>query len=105
MKEKIKVAIVGYGNVGKYAVDAIEQEPDMELIGIVEKTEVPECKAKEKYIFVKDISELQGIDVAIVAVPSRLVPEVVIDLLNKRINTVDSFDIHSEILDLQKKLM
>ena len=104
MKEKIKVAIIGYGNVGKYAVDAIEQEPDMELIGIVEKLDVPACKAKEKYIFVKNISELKSVDVAIVAVPSRLVPEVVIDLLKMGINTVDSFDIHSEILDLQKKL-
>ena len=69
MKEKIKVAIVGYGNVGKYAVDAIEQEPDMELIGIVEKLDVPACKAKEKYIIFKKISELKSVDVQIVVVP------------------------------------
>lgn len=31
----IKVAIVGYGNIGKYSVDALRAAPDMELVGIV----------------------------------------------------------------------
>ena len=33
--ETIKVAIVGYGNIGKYALQAIEAASDMECIGIV----------------------------------------------------------------------
>ena len=33
----IKVAIVGYGNIGKYAVDALRAAPDMELAGIVRR--------------------------------------------------------------------
>ena len=33
----IKVAIVGYGNIGKYSVDALRAAPDMELVGIVRR--------------------------------------------------------------------
>ena len=33
--KKIKVAIVGYGNIGKYALQALEVTNDMELVGIV----------------------------------------------------------------------
>ena len=39
MKEmkKIKVAIVGYGNIGKYALEALERTSDMECAGIVRR--------------------------------------------------------------------
>ena len=104
MKEKIKVAVVGYGNVGKSAIDAVREEPDMELAGIVEAKDLKKCKAIEDLQFVKKITELKKVDVAIVCVPSRLVPAVTIEIISAGINTVDSFDIHSEILDMQKKL-
>ena len=35
MKEKISVAIVGYGNIGQYALQALQAAPDMEVAGIV----------------------------------------------------------------------
>ena len=35
--KKIKVAIVGYGNIGKYALQALEASPDMELVGVVRR--------------------------------------------------------------------
>lgn len=38
MNEKTKVAIVGYGNIGRYAVDAVNQAPDLELAGIVRRS-------------------------------------------------------------------
>ena len=34
---KIRVAIVGYGNIGKYALEALETAPDMEVAGIVRR--------------------------------------------------------------------
>lgn len=34
MTEKIKIGIVGYGNLGKGAVAAIKHCPDMELVAI-----------------------------------------------------------------------
>ena len=35
--KKIRVAIVGYGNIGKYALQALEAAPDMELVGVVRR--------------------------------------------------------------------
>ena len=31
----IRVAVIGYGNIGKSAVEALFQAPDMELAGVV----------------------------------------------------------------------
>jgi diaminopimelate dehydrogenase len=76
----------------------------MTLAGIVENRDMTKCRLTEGLHFVKNISELKNVDVAIVSVPSRLVPEVVIETLSLGINTVDSFDIHTEIVDIQKKL-
>lgn len=111
--DKIKVAIVGYGNVGLYTLDAILQEPDMELVGIVELTSIEEikkcldprrCSTFSELKVVKDIKELSDVDVAIVACPSRSVKKVVTEILKLGINTVDSFDIHSEIPALRRDL-
>lgn len=35
--KKIKAAIVGYGNIGKAALEAIEASSDMECAGIVRR--------------------------------------------------------------------
>ena len=33
--EKIKVAIVGYENIGQYALQAVQAAEDMELVGVI----------------------------------------------------------------------
>ena len=33
--KKIRAAVVGYGNIGKYALEALETAPDFEVAGIV----------------------------------------------------------------------
>ena len=43
--KKIRVAIVGYGNIGKYALQALEAAPDMELAGVVRRTGKVDCPA------------------------------------------------------------
>ena len=48
--------------------------------------------------------QLKDIDVAIIALPSRSVPDIAATLLAKGINTVDSFDIHSNIVDVRSRL-
>ena len=35
--EKIKAAIVGYGNIGQYALEAINAAQDFELVGVVRR--------------------------------------------------------------------
>ena len=40
----IKAAIVGYGNIGKFVLDAVNEAPDFEIAGVVRRdaTNVPE---------------------------------------------------------------
>ena len=58
---------------------------------------------KHNYI-VKDIKELQGVDVAILCTPTRSVEKYAKEILAMGINTVDSFDIHTGIVDLRREL-
>ena len=102
---KIRVAVVGYGNIGRYTVQALEAAPDMEIAGIVRR-KGDENKPAElaPYAVVKDIDELGKVDVAILATPTRSVEENALKCLAKGINTVDSFDIHGMIVDLRRTL-
>ena len=103
--EKIKVAIVGYGNIGRHALEAVETSPDMECVGIVRRNgNAQGCPELEKYMVVSDIDELGKVDVAILSTPSRKVEENALKYLAKGINTVDSFDIHSGICELRAAL-
>lgn len=99
--EKIKVAIVGYGNIGKYTIEAVEAAPDMKVAGIVRRNPSP---VPHPYPVCSDISELGKIDVAILCTPSRKVEENALKYLQMGINTVDSFDIHSNICNLRSTL-
>lgn len=98
--EKVKVAIVGYGNIGRCALEALEAAPDMECVGIVRRQVSP----IGDYKVVSDIRELGKVDVAILATPTRKVEEFAKDVLSLGINTVDSFDIHTQIPDLRRSL-
>ena len=105
MEKKIKVAIVGYGNIGKYALQALQEAPDMEVAGVVRRKGAENCpKELAEYKVVKDIDELGHVDVAILATPTRSVEEYAVQYLAKGINTVDSFDIHGQIVDLRRSL-
>lgn len=102
--QKIRIAVVGLGNIGRYAIEAIEASQDCELVGIVRRsvTELP--PQYQKYTQVTDIAELGKVDVAIISQPTRAVPDVASSILAKGINTVDSFDIHGEIVSLRRNL-
>ena len=103
--KKIRAAVVGYGNIGRYALQALEAAPDFEVAGIVRRQGAdnrPEELAK--YEVVKDIRELQAVDVALLATPTRSVEAYAKDILTLGIHTVDSFDIHSQIVNLRRSL-
>ena len=102
---KIRVAVVGYGNIGKSAVEALEAAQDMEIAGIVRRSGREGCPREiEGYTIVKDVKELENVDVAILATPTRSVEEYALECLKLGINTVDSFDIHGLIVDLRRTL-
>lgn len=103
--KKIRAAIVGYGNIGKYALYALEAAPDFEVAGIVRRSGSANLPQELKaYSVVSDIRELGDVDVAILSTPTRSVEKYAKDILALGINTVDSFDIHSQIVALRRSL-
>lgn len=103
--KKIRAAVVGYGNIGHYAVQALEAAEDFEIAGIVRRNGAADRPAElAAYPVVKDIKELQGVDVAILATPTRSVEQYAREILALGISTVDSFDIHTQIVDLRRSL-
>lgn len=103
---KVKVAIVGYGNVGKYTLEAVQAAPDLELVGVVRRSLSADQPSELTGIpVVTDIQELPGVQAALLAVPTRSVPEYAAKYLALGINTVDSYDIHGDSMgDLRLNL-
>lgn len=105
MEKKTRVAIVGYGNIGQYALQALQAAPDMEVVGIVRRNGAEDCPAElSAYKVVKSLQELEAVDVALLATPTRSVEQFALEALALGINTVDSFDIHSQIVALRNTL-
>jgi diaminopimelate dehydrogenase len=103
--KRIRAAVVGYGNIGHYTVQALEAAPDFEIAGIVRRQGDKDKPAElQPYPVVKDIRELENVDVAILATPTRSCEEHARQILPLGINTVDSFDIHTMIRDYRRTL-
>ena len=49
---KIRAAVVGYGNIGKFTVEALEAAPDFEIAGVVRRkvTDIPAELASYKVV-------------------------------------------------------
>lgn len=101
---KIKAAIVGYGNIGHFVLDALLAAPDFEVAGVVRRS-VSDIPAElAPYKVVTDIRDLGPVDVAILCTPTREVEKYASEYLALGINTVDSFDIHTSIPALRRNL-
>uniref|UniRef100_A0AB33JJJ0 Meso-diaminopimelate D-dehydrogenase n=1 Tax=Prevotella sp. GTC17262 TaxID=3236797 RepID=A0AB33JJJ0_9BACT len=101
--KKIRAAVVGFGNIGQYAVQALEAAPDFEIAGIVRRNGAQDKPLElTNYEVVDDITKLKDVDVAILATPTRSCPEYAAKIVALGINTVDSFDIHTSILEYRK---
>ena len=104
--KKIRAAVVGYGNIGKFSLQALEAAPDFEVAGIVRRQGDKDKPAElAAYEVVDDISKLKDVDVAILATPTRSCPDYAKAITALGINTVDSYDIHTSILDYRTEMM
>jgi len=100
----LKIVLFGFGNLGKAAMEAVEAASDMELCGIVMRSESTN-KPQVSVPVVDDVRKLaQKPDVAILCTPTRAVPELAEICLLQGIHTVDSYDIHEDIWDLRVRL-
>ena len=90
-QDKIRVAVFGYGNIGKAVEEAVSVTNDMTLAGIFHHDEMDRLQTCQP-------------DIVLLGVPSREVPKAVEQLLKAGLNTVDSFDIHTQIPTVHKHL-
>ena len=96
--KKVRAAIVGYGNIGHFVLEALQAAPDFEIAGVVRRAGAENRPAElSEYSVVKDIKELKDVDVAILCTPTRSVEKYAKEILALGIHTVDSFDIHTGI--------
>ncbi|MDR1678883.1 MAG: diaminopimelate dehydrogenase [Prevotellaceae bacterium] len=101
--KKIRAAIVGYGNIGKFVLEALSAAPDFEVAGIVRRS--PEKTVETAHLEIVDnIAKLKNVDVAILCAPTRSIEQYAKEILSMGINTVDSFDIHGGIVELRREL-
>ncbi|WP_373810020.1 diaminopimelate dehydrogenase [Porphyromonas loveana] len=102
--KKIRAAIVGYGNIGRYALQALAEAPDFEIAGVVRRNPTDIPAELRSLPVVSDIEQLMPVDVALLCSPSREVERTALAILSKGISTADSFDIHGDILALRRSL-
>lgn len=102
--KKIRAAIIGYGNIGQYTLEALQGANDFEIAGVVRRNPSDVPHELKPYKVVADIKELENVDVAILCTPTRLVEKTALEILPLGISTVDSFDIHTDIVALRRSL-
>lgn len=85
----IKVAVLGYGNIGRAAEEAIRVAPDMQLAGVYHHNDCLDCV---------------DADVVLICTPTREVQKFATVLAARGICTVDSFDIHGQIWSLRSAM-
>lgn len=105
MDNKIKIGIVGYGNLGKGAELSILQSPDMELVAIFTRREPDSLDSKSKVIHLSNILDFKGkIDIMILCGGSAKDLDQQGPIIAKHFNTVDSFDNHGRIPEYFNKI-
>ena len=105
--EKIRAVIVGYGNIGQYALEAVQAAKDFELVGVIRHGAQAQQPKELDGICVVDSVEKLPVkpQVALLCLPTRSVEEQAKQYLAQGINTVDSFDIHTKIWECAARWM
>lgn len=97
----IKIAIAGYGNLGRGVGCAISQNPDTELYGVFTRRNPDEVKTLKETTKVFSLSDIEShkdnIDVVILCGGSATDLPVQTPELAKSFNVIDSFDTHANI--------
>jgi diaminopimelate dehydrogenase len=107
MKNTIKLAVIGYGNVGRGVMKAIERNDDMELACILSRSPnrvKKELGAGVPVFAADDFEALKKADVAILCGGSKDDLPVQGPYYAKHIHTIDSYDNHSQALAYFKSM-
>ncbi|OXM13921.1 diaminopimelate dehydrogenase [Paenibacillus herberti] len=108
MSAKVRIGIVGYGNLGKGVHKAIQQNPDMELVAVFTRREPETMKSASGEVLFETISRaevyLDRIDVMILCGGSATdLPEQT-PAMASMFSTVDSFDTHAKIPEFYEQV-
>lgn len=96
---KLRIGIVGYGNLGKGVEIGITQREDVELVGVFTRRDMPDTESTKFYNYDKILDFKDKIDVLILCGGSaKDIPEQG-PYLAEHFNTVDSYDNHNKIPD------
>ena len=98
MDNKIRIGIVGYGNLGRGAMLAIKQNPDMELVAIFTRRNPLDINVNTNVIeFSKILDYKDKIDIMILCGGSAKDLDEQTIIVSEHFNTIDSFDNHARI--------
>ena len=97
--KKIKVGIVGFGNIGKQIAKQLEESKDFELVAIFSRRKISGCVKFENLKEYKD-----KIDILFLCVGSQSDLERVAFEVVKDFNTIDCYDNHNRLKDYISKM-
>lgn len=105
MNNKIRIGIVGYGNLGKGVELSLKQNPDFELEAIFTRRNPDKLQSNSKMVHISEMENYKDkIDVMILCGGSATdLPEQAPEIA-ATFNTVDSFDTHARIPEYFNRL-
>lgn len=105
MNNKIRIGIVGYGNLGHGVELAVNQNPDMELVAIFTRRQPDLLNANSNVVHISRLLDYKDkIDVMILCGGSLMDLDEQGPMIAKYFNTVDSFDNHGRIPEYFEKI-
>lgn len=98
MENKIKIGVVGYGNLGKGIEFSVDQNDDFELVAIFTRRSPKELKSKSNILSISEIEKYKDkIDIMILCGGSAKDLPIQSPKLVEYFNIIDSFDTHATI--------
>lgn len=105
MNDKIRIGIVGYGNLGRGAELAIPKNSDMELVAVFTRRNPDTLDSKSAMVHMSEILNFKDkIDVMILCGGSAKDLDKQGPMIVSHFNTVDSFDNHKRIPEYFEKM-
>lgn len=99
--DKIRIGIVGYGNIGRGVEKAIARNEDMELVAVFTRRDPSAVEIETKTASIKSMDDMKAmkgqIDVMVLCGGSATDLPVMGPQIAEDFNTIDSFDTHAKI--------
>lgn len=90
--KRTRLAVVGFGRLGKACVEALLEAHDLELVGVVRRPETLGQALPKPYAHVKvagHVSELGALDGALLCVPANVTVDIARETLRRRVSIVE----------------